>query len=215
MGLGVRLLFLTPLALLVTAGGAAPAAAEQALRVGEIVAACRPADVGLSGRARRCRSRHQDPRDRRPRSRARAGARPDRRNPRLRVHRDRGSPARAGAPRRLSAAGVGDPGPHGQSHDLLRPTRLPEPGRQEPEPRVPGEGRRHAQPADRPRDHDRGDRPRQPRHRHALRRRQRVAAPLLVLAGDRRRGARRGRQAAGAGLRPRPHRDRPRAAERP
>ena len=93
--------------------------------------------------------------------------------------------------------------------DLLQPRR------QEPEPRLPGQARRHGERADGARDHARGDRPVHSPRRHALRRRQRVAPAVHLL--DRRRRRRRRRPVARARprLRPRPHPRRPRAPAGP
>ena len=60
-----------------------------------------------------------------------------------------------------------------RAHDLLLAGR-----RQEPQSRVPRQGRRHALGAHRRRHHPRGDRARHARRRPALRRRQRVAAAV-------------------------------------
>src|SRR5262249_46712294 len=81
-------------------------------------------------------------------------------------------------------------------------------GRQKPQPRLSGQGRRHSLRANRLSNHQRDHRARRLRAGHPLRRRQRIA-PALQLLGCQSRRERSGRkiEAVGAGLRTRPHRE--------
>ena len=124
------------------------------------------------------------------------------------------STCRSSRSRRLrTAIDPGDAARH-RHHDsrrqhavVPRPHGLLLAGRQqEPQSRVSRQGGRHAVRAHRRRDHERIHRARDARRRSALRRRQRVAAAVLVLDHHRRSESRRGRQGHGSRLRPRSHR---------
>ena len=95
------------------------------------------------------RSRDAHPRERGPWDPAGPGARAGGGHPRLRVHVDRGPAAGPRAPGSAADDRLGDPRAHGQPHRLLRTPHLLQPGREEPEPGLSRQGRRHPQRADR------------------------------------------------------------------